>query len=74
MKESSEINNLILFLDKIGAALETPEGWYDSEDLWMEYFEKANVPNDGHYLFGDWVEVAPAMKALSHMIKAGVFK
>ncbi len=39
-----------------------------------EYFEKANVPNDGHYLFGDWVEVAPAMKALSHMIKAGVFK
>lgn len=74
MKESSEINNLILFLDKVGAALETSEGWYDSEDLWMEYSEKADVPNNHHYLFGDWVEVAPAMKALSHMIKAGVFK
>lgn len=65
---------LIEFLDKVGAALETPDGWYNSEDLWMEYFNKADVPNDGHYLFGDWVEVAPAMKALAWMIRAGVFE
>lgn len=66
--------SLLEFLDIIGAALDSPEGWDNSEDTWMEYVDKTGVPTNHEYHFTDWVEVGPAMKGLAAMIRAGVFK
>lgn len=65
---------LLEFLDIIGAALDSPEGWDNSEDTWMEYVDKTGVPTNHEYHFTDWVEVGPAMKSLAAMIRSGVFK
>ena len=65
---------LLEFLDIIGAAIDSPEGWDNSEDTWMEYVDKTGVPTNHEYHFTDWVEVGPAMKGLAAMIRSGVFK
>lgn len=65
--------SLLEFLDTIGAALDSTEGWSDSEDLWRMYVDKAGVPDDRRHMFTDWSEVGPAMKALAVMIRARVF-
>jgi hypothetical protein len=66
--------SLLEFLDIIGAALDSPEGWDNSEDTWMKYVDKTGVPTNHEYHFTDWVEVGPAMKGLAAMIRTGVFK
>ena len=53
--------SLLEFLDIIGAALDSPEGWDNSEDTWMEYVDKTGVPTNHEYHFTDWVEVGPAV-------------
>lgn len=40
------------FLYTVGAALASSEGWNNSEDLWVEYAEKADILDDRRCTYG----------------------
>ena len=58
---------LVEFLDMLSSS---KLSWNDLNDLFDEYCSRAGISGETD----DWIEISPALKAVSAMIKKGVFK